>query len=253
MDAGVVAALLGAGASIVVAVMGLLRSKSAEAGAADSAKKLEELKSELSQREEIARRRLDTEEVISRYREPLASAAFDLQSRLRNILDKGFLTYLSGSKERREEALSSTLFRLAQYFGWAEALRQGIQFLDFNEPERSREVRKATGDVARLWATDKYGPDLMIWYEAQRAIGELMLVERDEFFSVIGFARFSREVDRFQPWLGEFKAALEDGHAQKSRRLLHLQHSLVELVRVLDPQEVRFSNHMDPAKGQSIR
>jgi hypothetical protein len=241
MDAGVLAALVAAGSSIVVAVMSLIRSKAAQMEVAKSAERLAVLTSDLSKREELARRRLDAEEVISRYRKPLAAAAFDLQSRLRNILDHAFLAYLSSSKERREQAINSTLFRVAQYFGWAEALRQGIQFLDFNEPAQSREVSNLIGKVSRLWATDKSGQSLMIWYEAQRAIGELMLVERDELFSVMGFAKFSAEVDRFEPWLGELKESLGSGEAERSERLVALQNALVELVRELDPHGIQFS------------
>src|SRR5262245_49072609 len=74
------------------------------------------------------------EEVLKRYREPLAAAAFDLQSRLYNILTMDFFETFGG-KERGDEALTTTLFRLAQYFGWSEILRRDIQFLSFPEDD----------------------------------------------------------------------------------------------------------------------
>ena len=47
------------------------------------------------------------EEVLARYREPLAAAAYDLQSRLYNILELEFFEHY-GSGERAEEALRTT-------------------------------------------------------------------------------------------------------------------------------------------------
>ena len=207
MDPGIVAALVGAAASLTVAVGSLLRSRTTEKKAAESAKDLAKLQNDFSHGQEIARRRLDADDVISRYRWPLATAAFDLQARLGNILDNRFLAYV-GVPGRGEQAVTSTLFRVAQYFGWAEAVRQGIQFLDLNDPEHSREVSDQIRHVSRHWATDQQfgtddpGRELMIWVEAQRAIGELMLVEQGESFSIMGFARFSAEVESIRTVVG---------------------------------------------------
>jgi hypothetical protein len=68
----------------------------------------------------------------------------------------------------------------------------------------------------------------------------------------MGFAKFCREVDRFLPWLGEFKMALESGEAERSKRLRKLQHVLVELVRELDPDEVRFRGEHESGNGTQI-
>jgi nitrate reductase assembly molybdenum cofactor insertion protein NarJ len=106
------------------------------------------------------------------------------------------------------------------------------------------------GTVSRQWATDKQGADLMTWFEAQRAIGELMLVDQGEDYGVKGFAAFSGDVGDFLPWLGEFKAALESHKAERSARLVAIQHALVELVRALDPEQLRFLDHLDLAVGK---
>jgi len=52
-----------------------------------------------------------------RYRQPLGAAAFDLQSRLYKVLRLDFFAKYGGEHERSEEALLTTLFRMAQYFG----------------------------------------------------------------------------------------------------------------------------------------
>src|SRR5215212_4203235 len=80
------------------------------------------------------------EEVLKRYREPLAAAAFDLQSRLYNILRKSFFEQFGGDHERCTIAENTTLFRLAQYFGWTEILRRDIQFLSFPEAADTQRV-----------------------------------------------------------------------------------------------------------------
>jgi hypothetical protein len=101
------------------------------------------LQSELEQRREQADKTLRLEQVVSRYRDPLLGAAFDLQSRIYNILILGFSGYLSsGDEGEKSYAVNSTLFLIAQYFGWTEALRRGVQFLDLGEVERSRELVK---------------------------------------------------------------------------------------------------------------
>ncbi|MDP8909325.1 MAG: hypothetical protein M3N47_09480, partial [Chloroflexota bacterium] len=92
-----------------------------------------DLETEVHRRSALFDRELQAEEVLTRYREPLAAAAFDLQSRLYNILELNFFDKFGGSHPRAEEAIRTTLFRLAQYFGWTEILRRDIQFLSFPE------------------------------------------------------------------------------------------------------------------------
>ena len=64
--------------------------------------------------------RLLREKSVSRYREPLGHAAYDLQSRLYNILEKKLIPiyYDSGSDRERSYVLDNTVFLAAQYFAW---------------------------------------------------------------------------------------------------------------------------------------
>jgi hypothetical protein len=61
-------------------------------------------------------RRLAARERLDRYRAPLLAAVDDLGRRVNNIRNDGFLAYLD-IEGRRNMAVHSTLFRLAQYPG----------------------------------------------------------------------------------------------------------------------------------------
>jgi hypothetical protein len=88
-----------------------------------------------SQTQARRQRRIAREEVLVRYRDPLISATFDLQDRLQNLLrpdEDSLITYLD-DPARKELTVRSTLFRLAQYFGWMEIMRREIEFLPLEE------------------------------------------------------------------------------------------------------------------------
>ena len=74
-------------------------------------------------------------------------AAYDLQSRIFNILERGFLDryYFRGSEREKEYAMENTVFLVAQFLGWTEAIREEIQKLtpDFAciKSERARGYR----------------------------------------------------------------------------------------------------------------
>lgn len=185
------------------------------------------------------------EAVLKRYREPLAAAAFDLQSRLYNILRMEFFEKFGGG-ERGDEALTSTLFRLAQYFGWSEILRRDIQFLSFPEDEDTQRVSDLQSRIARRFLTDEYGHALMIWNDEQRALGELMIVEEHGTVLCMGYARFRNDRDgAFGSWLTRLRRELPDTGGQD--RLREVQHLLCELVETLDSRKLRYRQDLDRA------
>jgi hypothetical protein len=190
-------------------------------------------------------RQHESEVVLSRYREPLAAAAFDLQSRLYNILRQDFFNkYPDGV--RAEEAVTTTLYRIAQYFGWTEIMRRDIQFLSFPEDEDTREVATLQFKISRMFLDDDYGHALMIWADEQRALGELMIVEEHGKVLCMGYARFRERCgDTFAPWLERLRKDLGDDDATK--RMRDVQHKLCELVRALDRRGVRYTSDLDLA------
>jgi hypothetical protein len=62
--------------------------------------------------QKVEERKVDTEKTMSRYREPLARAAYDLQSRLYNILKQGLITvyFDNGDKRERAYVIDNTAF-----------------------------------------------------------------------------------------------------------------------------------------------
>jgi hypothetical protein len=206
-------------------------------------KEVARLTVELQRQAEKERRELEAEEVLTRYREPLIDAAFELQSRLYNILRKSFLTtYATRRNERREEAIKTTLFRIAQYFGWTENLRRDLQFLKFLETPETKDVVTLQAQVSAIFNTDVgYGSTFMIWKDTQRGIGELMLESEDGSKKCIGYASFLERYDQdFKPWFRTLEEALTQRNTSRNERLVELQHVLLKLVKKLDKEKTRY-------------
>jgi hypothetical protein len=191
--------------------------------------------------------------LVRRYREPLASAAFELQSRLWNLVCDDYLA----AHGRRggpvaEYAVTSTLWRFGQYFGWVEILRREVQFLDLGTLEETQRLRDELVEVRRVLQSDRRFPDdkaFQVLYDEQRAIGEIMIVSRGTDEDVqrsdcLGYAEFLEHMgeDGFRRWFARLEddvAALADqprGHP----RLEALQSALATLVRDIDREGTRF-------------
>jgi hypothetical protein len=205
-----------------------------------------DLETEVHRRTAMIDRGLAAEDVLTRYREPLAAAAFDLQSRLYNILRLDFFEMYGGGHPRAEDALTTTLFRLAQYFGWTEILRRDIQFLSFPEAADTRRVAQLQSNIAKCFITQNYGQALMIWSDEQRAIGERMIVEENGKVLCMGYARFRDHCDdTFATWRDRLRTELQD--AGSPARLRDVQHLLCELVETLDARRLRYTDDLGRA------
>jgi hypothetical protein len=178
-------------------------------------------------------------QTLAKYREPLAAAAFDLQSRLYNILCKNF--FRTWGDKRAEDAELTTLFRIAQYFGWTELLRRDIQFLAFPEDADTRKVADLQRRIGKCFLTDGYDEEaMMIWSDEQRAIGERMIIEDHGKVLCMGYARFCDEAERiYAGSLSRIRAQVHDPAAHE--RLREIQHLLCDLVEALDEQHVRYT------------
>jgi hypothetical protein len=225
MDASIIVALvalLGAILSAVIAVQGQLRATT------------------------LATRR-DAEAVLARYREPLVGAAYELQGRLYNILELKFLPkyYLKGDEAQKDYAVQNTLYVIGQYFGWSEILRREIQYLSFSDSERTRRVADCQRSVIEFFQKDDrdLGRPFLIWRGEQRAIGELMIDRDTDPPQPIGYAAFlDREEDGFRRWFARLEGELDEIAKEPNRRLVDLQHALVDLIRELDPDRLRYSD-----------
>ena len=217
---------------------------------ADTQRELVRLQSQLqtegNERQTLFEREVHAADVLATYREPLAAAAYDLQSRMYNILCLDFFAKWGDVERRSDDAMVTTLFRLAQYFGWTEILRRRIQFLSFPEAEDTRKVAQLQSDIAQCFLTDRYGRSLMLWTDEQRALGEKMIVEANGDLLCMGYAQFRDESDStFRvhcEWLRS-----EIGDPGVTDRLRDTQHLLCDLVETLDHRRVRYTRNLDRA------
>ena len=252
-DGGVIAAAEawigfagGVVAALVSGVVAFRQSRQDARVQADMARLNSELQAEVQARGAMMERDLRAEEVLTRYREPLAAAAFDLQSRLYNILRMDFFAMFGGEHERCAVAEETTLFRIAQYFGWTEILRRDIQFLSFPEADDTRRVVELQTAIAKRFGRSSGDRALMIWTDEQRAIGEKMIVEEYGKVLCMGYARFHDDYEtRFAPWCDTLRSQLHSENGQQ--RMRDLQHLLCDLVETLDAQRVRYTQDLERA------
>ncbi len=228
---GLISSVVAIGAA-AIAVWGQLRVKRIEA-------QLELQKAE-------AGRRAETQQTARRFREPLGRAAYELQSRIFNIVRGGFLTvYWKGGDDRtRAYAINHTLFVIAQYFAWTELIRREIQFIDLGADGETRQLAQLQHKIYSAWQTDKYKPLLRVFGGEQHAIGERMIWEGPRGPQCLGFASFLDYLNRSpDPLIYVLKSDVEslgNGLEEAMPRLTELQHSLIDLVVFLDPGAVRF-------------
>lgn len=108
MSAPVTVAVISA---VVALVAALLSARTASRTAVLQAR----LQGELEERRERADKASRLEQVMSRYRDPLLNAAFDLQSRIYNLIVGDLWIYIrSEDEEERSYVVTSTLFVIAQ-------------------------------------------------------------------------------------------------------------------------------------------
>lgn len=225
-------ALLAAVASVVAALLAARGQRKAAAASADRA---------------AADR---AQELLDRYQEPLLRAAYELQSRLYNILKRG----LFGTPELdRRYVERSTVWLLGQYLGWAEIIRREAQFFKPAAAEDRATVQRLLGDVARALSSDSFGdPRLQIHRSEQRALGEVMIIDGrdadgDERSDCLGYATFDEAMDteggRLHRWFAPLLSQVWPEQGRVSERLLPLQHALIALIEHLDPQSTRFPEH----------
>jgi hypothetical protein len=202
----------------------------------------------------------EADQLAVRFREPVLQAAFNLQSRLYNIVRQDFLDdFLVGdtsSPEEREYAVLNTAYLIGQYLGWVEAIRRESQYMDPRSRSRNREIVDRLERVRDTFAESRElkDPTLRLFRGEQRAIGEVMLVPTDSAtvgvprWECKGYARFidEQDVDKLQRWFRPIEndvATLAKEPHKDHERLVKLQHELVDLIEILDPLAERVPPH----------
>ena len=202
--------------------------------------------SELERLRLAEQRRFDKETTLARYREPLAHAAYDLQSRIYNILQRNFLQiYLTkGNDRERGYAINNTVFVLAQYFAWTEIVRSDIQFIDLGEDEPTRKLRSLQDTIYAVLQNDRLDRSLRVFAGEQRAIGERLITRNHERVDSMGYGAFLDQLpsgkDTLLDALRDDVVRLAENVEVARPRLAALQHALIDLLDFLDPKGIRF-------------
>jgi hypothetical protein len=119
-----------------------------------------------------------------------------------------------------------------------------VQFIEFAETDKTRRLSDLRDQIYGLWQTDQFADPLMIWAGEQRGIGELMIDVRGDNLTCIGYARFLRSFGAGQEPLMDhlIQAVLASATSPvvSHDRLLAIQHKLIEMLEVLDPDGLRF-------------
>lgn len=181
------------------------------------------------------------------YLEPLIRSAADLQSRIYNILERGFIEryYYNGSDRNKNYVINNTVFLVAQFFAWTEAARIDVQFLNLENDLKTRKLSELQSSIYSLIQTDSFGPHFMFFAGEQRAIGEQMLIKKDDEYNCIGYGEFIKKDAFCNEFLfDELKVEIikMTENIQAFRiRLKKLQHALIDLLDYLDPNEIRIN------------
>jgi hypothetical protein len=213
----------------------------------------------LTRRAAVRDRREAAAGLALRYREPLVHAAFNLQTRLNNIVSPThrflqlFLT--DGTPAEAEYARLNTVYLLGQYLCWSEILRREGQFIDPVDQQRDREVMEAM-EGARETLSDSIeltDPTLRAFRGEQRAIGEVLLTRTDNpservgpRWDCLGYAAFvtaleDKDTARWFTTLLEDVDRLAEQLDEHRAWLVALQHALLKLINLLDPNGDRVS------------
>ena len=242
VSTAVVIAAISGGVSLAAAALSYANSRSV----AKLNDRLEEQRRMRTKAEQAA-------ELRQRYRDPLLSAVFDLQSRLYNIVTTTFLVrYAAAPEAARTYAVESTLYVLAEYLGWVEVIRREIQFLDLGTEPANRAWVAALEKVRDTLARDDLDPVLRIFRGEQRAIGEIMTIAVADsgdarHHECVGYATFVSNLrdPNFSRWFEQLRHDLsllvQEPDAHLERPVL-LQNALVDVLDLLDPNCDRFAS-----------
>jgi hypothetical protein len=232
-----------AGAVALASAVGTIWSSMRNAERSNAnAKDIEQLKIDNERRKAEAERQRE----ISRFSEPLARSAYDLQSRLYNILRQGLINvYLTQGNDREKSyVIDNTVFLIGQYLCWTELVRSEIQFIPLGASSETRELVRLQDTIYALWGTDLHPPLLRIFAGEQRAVGEALIQTTARGQECMGYGVFLKTFDKgVNPLIDLLRAdvmALDSGLGQATERLERLQHALIDLLKMLDPEYLRF-------------
>ncbi len=164
--------------------------------------------------DEARQRQAEAERLAARYAKPLLQAAWELQGRLRNVLE-------GDGPERKvlnpewtppadwpithEYYLKSTLYMIGQFFAWIDIMKKEEIFLPLSNKQVNLEFQSRLEDCIRAFLDSRIAPGAAIFRQQQRAIGEQMSEEssKDKTLHCISYSTFVENYEqneRYRRW-----------------------------------------------------
>lgn len=202
--------------------------------------------------------------VERKYRIPIIFAAEELRNRLGNIIRNINAIEKENWLQHNPPGYYylSTLYVVAQFFGWFRILRKRVTYLDLTSTKETRRfegylklIEKGFSDpgLLRSAPTGLAGTSADRWIFSfwLQAIGDQMIEEHDGEFGTIGYETFSTRytaVDQAsQQWYNALGAVFHDLRKDdlRYRRLVAVHMILNAFVEHLDPQHLRTKKTTD--------
>jgi hypothetical protein len=226
----------------------------------------------LSQRskrlDEARQRQAEAERLAARYAKPLLQAAWELQGRLRNVLE-------SKDRERKvlgpdwtppadwpithEYYLKSTLYMIGQLFAWIDIMKKEEIFLPLSNKQVNQEFQSLLDDCIKAFSDSRVAPGVSIFRQEQRAIGEQMSEEssKDKTLHCISYSTFVENYEQNERYRRWFEPALnlvlslgEDEADPRVKRLKVVYMHLQRFVHFVNTQMgIQLAEERAPAKA----
>jgi hypothetical protein len=196
--------------------------------------------------------------ILDKYREHILTAAYQLQSRLYNIMRLNLINKAADQGGVYEHTLRHyTLYLLGQFFCWREIFRTEVHYLEIREGNEEIALLETLNRIEYLFATDRFSGALghfMLFRGNQRIMGETMIRQNSfsQSFECMKYSEFLElwEAGKLQ---GVFAPAMDSLTAAIERpgegfdRLRAIQHELIGLIDFLDPRKIRYREFRDKA------
>lgn len=206
------------------------------------------------------------EELTRKFREPLLQAAFNLETRIYNIVELDFFKRFLGADStdsEKEYAVLNTMHVFAQYFCWVEIVRRESQFIDPRDDRinRAHALGLEAASDAFLNSIDIQEKCFRLFRGEQRALGEMMLVPTGVSmpgaprWECLGYASFvhSLEDEQMARWFRQLREDIgefAENPANRDGRLRLIQQRLVDIIDIMDPDAhsvpMRLRNRLAP-------
>jgi hypothetical protein len=200
------------------------------------------------------------EELATRFREPLLQAAFNLETRIYNIVELDFFGRFldtDSTDSDKEYAVLNTMHVFAQYFCWVEIVRLESQFLDPRNDRRNRAHAAGLEAVSNTFADsiDIQEKCFRLFRGEQRALGEVMLVpvavpkSEAPRWECMGYAAFvhALEDENIARWFNRLResiAEFAENPTNRDGRLRLVQRQLMDIIDILDPHARRVPSQL---------